>query len=90
MPQLQELMTIQNIGHQGAQSYSHDLIPKLSRRKNLRGYKNSIYKKSIEDGVIVKRIITYISANEGVFKRTIDYISFMLSSILFGIFNKKS
>ena len=41
------------------------------------------------EGINVWRVKTYITANEGFIKRTIDFVSFMLSSLFFGLFVKK-
>ena len=43
------------------------------------GYKNNWLKKEIIDGINIWRVKTYITANEGIFKRTLDYMSFMAS-----------
>jgi len=53
------------------------------------GYKNQWISKEIINGINVWRVKTYISANKGVIKRTLDFISFMLTSFIFGLFSKK-
>lgn len=45
--------------------------------------------KAKTEGINVWRVKTYITANEGFIKRTIDFISFMLSSLFFGLFTRK-
>ena len=45
------------------------------------GYRNRPYAVSVMDGVRVVRVWTYITANRGRFRRSIDYASFMLSSL---------
>lgn len=45
------------------------------------GYGNKIYQWDEKDGIRVLRVKTYLSANKGVKKRTLNYISFMLSAI---------
>ncbi len=52
------------------------------------GFKNSWIDKRKEEGIEVWRVKTYIAANEGVIKRTIDYLSFMISSFIFGLGKK--
>ncbi|GBF18521.1 MULTISPECIES: glycosyltransferase family 4 protein [Arenibacter] len=63
-------------------------VPNFPEGKVYKGYKNKFYQKEIIDGIKVIRVWTYITANEGFFKRTIDYISFMISSFLIGLFIK--
>ena len=53
------------------------------------GYKNNWLKKEIIDGINIWRVKTYITANEGIFKRTLDYMSFMASSFFFSMFIRK-
>lgn len=53
------------------------------------GYKNHWLSKELVDGIEVWRVKTYIAADHSFLKRTIDFLSFMLSSFLFGIFSKK-
>ena len=53
------------------------------------GYKNQWYQVEQIDGIQVVRVKTYISANEGVLLRTIDFVSFLFSSIVAGLFQKK-
>src|SRR5690606_6235037 len=49
---------------------------------------NKIYSKEVVDGIIVIRVWSYISANEGTVKRILDYLSYMISSFIVGIFIK--
>ncbi|GAA4280188.1 glycosyltransferase family 4 protein [Gaetbulibacter aestuarii] len=53
-----------------------------------KGYKNKLYQTEIIDGIRVIRIWTYISENKGFIKRIIDYLSFMISSFIAGLFIK--
>lgn len=59
--------------------------PNFPEGKLFPGYKNSW--KQVEDleGIRVVRVKTYITANEGFLKRTLDYVSFMLTSFLVGL-----
>lgn len=54
------------------------------------GYKNSLYQKSDMDGIDVVRVKTYITANEGAIRRILDYMSFMVTSFIAGLFQKKA
>jgi len=56
--------------------------PNFPAGKLYEGYKNSWYTREVNDGVTVVRVKTYITANEGFLKRTLDYQSFMLMGIL--------
>jgi hypothetical protein len=52
------------------------------------GFRNKVFQREMMDGIKVFRVWSYISANEGFLKRTLDYISFGVSSILAGLFVK--
>lgn len=62
--------------------------PNFPKGKVYEGYKNKLYSKEIIDGIKVIRVWTYISANEGFIKRTLDYFSFCISSFVAGLFIK--
>lgn len=63
--------------------------PNFPEGKVFDGYKNNWYSKSDLDGIEVRRVKTYITANEGFIKRILDFISFMLTSFVAGLFVKK-
>ena len=46
------------------------------------GYRNRLWTRENMDGIHVVRVWTYITANEGFLKRTLDYVSFMVSAIV--------
>jgi glycosyltransferase involved in cell wall biosynthesis len=46
------------------------------------GYRNALWSRESMDGIEVVRVWTYITANEGFLKRTLDYVSFMVAAIL--------
>ncbi|PKV48791.1 hypothetical protein ATE84_0803 [Aquimarina sp. MAR_2010_214] len=62
--------------------------PNFPKGRVFDGYKNKLYQKEIVDGIKVIRVWTYISANEGFLKRILDYLSFMISSFIVGLFIK--
>lgn len=62
--------------------------PNFPEGKVFIGYKNQWLKKELINGIEVWRVKTYISANQGFLSRTLDFISFMLSSLFFGTFCK--
>ena len=63
--------------------------PNFPEGKVFEGYKNKWLSKQKIEGINAWRVKTYITANEGFIKRTIDFISFMVSSLFFGLFTRK-
>ncbi len=63
--------------------------PNFPNGKVFDGYKNRLSQSETIDGINVLRVWSYIAANEGVFKRIIDYLSFMITSIIRSIFVRK-
>ncbi|MBH0201202.1 MAG: glycosyltransferase family 4 protein, partial [Nitrospira sp.] len=53
-------------------------------------YRNRIYQRETKDGISVVRIWTFVTANEGFLKRTLNYISYMCSAVLVSIFLPKA
>jgi glycosyltransferase involved in cell wall biosynthesis len=56
--------------------------PNHPRGKVYSGYKNSLYTAEEVDGIRVIRLWTYVTANEGFLKRTLNYVSYMIAVIL--------
>jgi len=63
--------------------------PNFPKGKVFPGYKNKLWQTEVIDGIKVIRVWTYITANEGFFKRTLDYLSFMISAVIASFFVKK-
>lgn len=63
--------------------------PNFPEGKLFPGYKNSWYSKETLEGIDVRRVKTYISANEGFVKRILDFMSFMVTGFCAGLFVKK-
>ncbi len=63
--------------------------PNFPEGKVFPGYKNAWFSKEHIDGIEVRRVKTYITANEGFVKRILDYMSFMVSGFFAGLFVKK-
>lgn len=63
--------------------------PNFPEGKLFPGYKNRWYGVEDMDGVRVVRVKTYITANEGFTKRTLDYLSFMVTSFIAGLFQRR-
>jgi glycosyltransferase involved in cell wall biosynthesis len=53
------------------------------------GYRNTWRQVEWMDGIRVVRVKTYISANEGFLKRTLDYLSFMLMATVMSVFERR-
>jgi len=63
-------------------------FPNFPKGKVFEGYTNKLYKKENIDGITVIRVWSFIAVNNGFVKRIIDYISYALTSFLFGLFVK--
>lgn len=63
--------------------------PNFPRGQVYEGYKNRIWQSEYVSGIGVIRVWSYISANEGFLKRTLDYISYMFSAIFAAPFVSK-
>jgi hypothetical protein len=64
-------------------------VPNFPSGKVHAGYRNRLRQEETMDGVRVIRVWTYITANEGFLKRTLDYVSFMVTSGIGGLFVKR-
>ena len=62
--------------------------PNFPQGKVYDGYKNKLWQKEEMDGIHVIRVWSYIVANKGFLKRTLDYISYSVSSFFAGLFVK--
>ncbi len=63
--------------------------PNFPEGKVFDGYRNEWLSKQKIEEINVWRVKTYIAANQGFLRRTIDFISFMFSSLFFGLFTRK-
>jgi glycosyltransferase involved in cell wall biosynthesis len=63
--------------------------PNFPEGKVYQGYKNRLYSREQMEGIEVRRVVTYITANEGFVKRILDYLSFMASAFIAGLFVRK-
>ena len=63
--------------------------PNFPKGRVYEGYKNKLWQCEEMSGINVIRVGTFITANEGFVKRTLDYISFMASGFLASLFVKK-
>ena len=63
--------------------------PNFPEGRVYEGYKNRLYSREQMDGIDVRRVVTYITANEGFIKRILDYVSFMVTAFIAGLFVRK-
>ena len=56
--------------------------PNFPEGKLFAGYRNRWWHRESISGIDVVRVKTYITANEGFVKRTLDYVSFMVAAII--------
>jgi len=63
--------------------------PNFPEGKLYPGYRNRWRQVEMVDGIRVVRVKTYITANEGLLKRSLDYVSFMLMGGFFGLLEKR-
>lgn len=63
-------------------------FPNFPQGKLYPGYRNKWKQTEWINGIKVIRVWTYITPNEGFLKRTLDYISFSLTSFIAGLFLK--
>ena len=64
-------------------------VPNFPKGQVYSGYKNRLVQKEDIDGIKVIRVWTFIAANEGTFKRTLDFASFMITSFFASLFVKR-
>jgi len=64
-------------------------VPNFPKGKVLEGYRNRIWQRETMAGIDVIRVWTYITANEGFAKRTLDYLSYMVASFLASLFVRR-
>lgn len=64
--------------------------PNHPQGKVYEGYRNRIYQRETRDGISVVRVWTFVTANEGFLKRTLNYISYMCSAVMVSLFLPKA
>jgi glycosyltransferase involved in cell wall biosynthesis len=63
--------------------------PNFPSGKMYEGYKNRWHHVETIDGIRAVRVKTFIAANEGFFLRTLDFLSFMFTAVLAGLFQDR-
>src|SRR5262249_32605293 len=71
----------------GAQVTVITTAPNFPAGKIFAGYRNWLLHRERVDGVETIRVWTYITANEGFLRRTLDYMSFMITGFIAGLFS---
>ena len=61
-------------------------VPNVPKGKVYDGYKNKIYQTEEVDGIKIVRVWTFIAKNEKFILKTLDFLSFMITSFIFGMF----
>lgn len=61
-------------------------FPNFPAGKIYGGYRNKFFQKETIEGIKVVRVWTYISANKGIVRRSLDYLSFGVASFIAGLF----
>lgn len=64
-------------------------FPNFPEGKVYDSYKNNFFKIEKINGIDIWRVKTFITANKGTFRRILSFLSFMISSFIFGLFTKK-
>ena len=63
--------------------------PNFPKGKVFPGYRNRLWQTETIEGIRVIRVWTYITANEGFVRRSLDYVSFMIAATIASIRVKK-
>ena len=63
--------------------------PNFPQGKVHEGYRNAWRTVEEIDGIRVVRVKSYITSNAGFARRILDYVSFMVTAVLFGLFEKR-
>jgi len=61
-------------------------FPNFPAGKIFPGYRNRFYQREVMDGIEVVRVWSYVTANEGFIKRTLDYLSFLPPAVIASLF----
>jgi len=64
-------------------------VPNFPKGRVFPGYRNRLWQTETMDGIRAIRVWTYISANDGVVRRILDYLSFMIAAFLASLFVRR-
>jgi glycosyltransferase involved in cell wall biosynthesis len=62
--------------------------PNFPRGRVFEGYRNRLRSVEVRDGIRIVRVWSYMAANEGFLKRTLDYASFAVTAAIAGLFER--
>ena len=62
-------------------------FPNFPGGKIYEGYRHKLYRKETIEGIKVIRLWTYVAANKGIVRRSLDYLSFGVISFFVGLFS---
>lgn len=63
--------------------------PNFPKGRVFQGYKNKLWETESIRGIRVIRVWSYIAPNEGVLRRTLDYLSYMFTALLASLFVRR-
>jgi colanic acid biosynthesis glycosyl transferase WcaI len=63
--------------------------PNFPEGRLFAGYRNHWYRRESIDGITVIRVKTFIAANDGIVLRSLDFLSFMASAAIAGLFQQR-
>ena len=61
-------------------------VPNFPAGRVFPGYRNKLWQREAMDGIRVVRVWTYVTANEGFLRRSLDYFSFGVTGVIGGLF----
>ena len=61
-------------------------VPNVPAGIAYEGYRNRLYQEESVDGIRVRRVWTWLAANQGAVLRTVNYLSYMISATIVGLF----
>lgn len=64
-------------------------VPNFPTGKVHAGYRNRLWQSEERDGIRVIRVWTYVTANQGTLRRILDYVSFMMTASIAGLFLRR-
>lgn len=73
---------------QGHEVHVVTCAPNFPKGKVFPGYRNKVYQRETIQGIVVHRVWSFIWPNKGRVFRILDYLSFMVSSFIAGLFIK--
>ncbi|HEX2590291.1 MAG TPA: glycosyltransferase family 4 protein [Rhizomicrobium sp.] len=87
-PALREFDHCRRWVEQGAEVTVVTGVPNFPTGKVQQGYRNKLYQREVMSGIEVIRVWTYLAPNVGTVRRSIDFVSFAVTSFLAGLFVK--